>query len=58
MAKVEKSCWTITINGVPFINADTIENAVSMALGLHKMSNLEHKIVVTDSVGSQIVTLR
>ena len=56
--KTKKDCFTIAVNGVPFVNADTIENAVSMCLGLHKMSNVSHKIVLTDEQGAQLVVLR
>ena len=56
--KTKKDCFTIAVNGVPFVNADTVENAVSLCLGLHKMSNLSHKIVLTDGQGAQLVVFR
>lgn len=57
MAKEVKKCFTVTVNGVPFVNSDNFENAVSIGLGLHKMSNLPHKIVLTNENGAQLLIL-
>ncbi len=52
------ACFTVVVNGRPFVNTDNVENGVSLALGLHKMSNLFHEIRLTDSSNSTIVFLK
>ena len=50
-------CFTISVNGEPFINADDLDKAVGFALSLHKTSNLPHKIIVTDGKDFPIIIL-
>lgn len=49
--------FTIYVNGVPFCNAESVENAVGIALGLHKTSNLPHKIKVVNPESTSVVYL-
>lgn len=47
--------YQVVVNDRNFINAEGLESAVSMALGLHKMSNLDHRIEVVNPLGEHIV---
>lgn len=55
--KAPAICFTISVNGEPFINADDLDKAVGFALSLHKTSNLPHKIIVTDGKDFPIIIL-
>lgn len=49
--------YQVVVNDRVFVNAEGLDQAVSMALGLHKMSNLDHRIKVVNPLGEDIVYL-
>lgn len=53
-----KNCFTISVNGRPFATSEKLEDSVSIAVGLHKMSRINHSIVVTDLSGSQVCVFK
>lgn len=55
--KDEKVCFTILIDGKPYVNTDTLENGIQMSVGLHKMFNLPHNIRLSNPAGEVILFL-